>query len=375
MNLSGLRMRKKIHDFLCLSVVVVIIVAGLWPFNFWPVNKARWLKDQNGIQFFGQAIIYSTISFFQSSSLPPTPSTLHPFSIEIWLQPEKESYDYTACILAFHTNQGFTNLSMGEWKSHLILQNRIGETYQKIGLRDVFKNGVKRFFTITSGPEGTKVYIDGKLKGNYPKFNLFLGNEGNIGQLIFGNSPTGKQYWTGNLLGLAIYNKSLTEEQILKSFEEWEKNKKSPLKKEEGLVSSYLFDERSGTLAHDHVGSRHLLIPSTFKVLQKTILVPPWKDFSLSRSYFMDILTNILGFIPFGFFFSAYLWLRKPHSTYRILFISLLLAGCISLSIELIQVYLPTRSSQLTDVITNIFGSFLGGILFHLYYPKRHLPS
>jgi VanZ family protein len=269
-------------------------------------------------------------------------------------------------------------MTLSQWKSTIIaqgrIQNRHPERYPKVGVKDALLQGVKRLFTITSGPEGTKIYIDGKLAGNSPRFNLFLGNEGNIGQLILGNSPTGKQYWTGNLLGLAIYNRSLTEEEVLKSFESWENNKKSSLPKEEGLVSSYLFNERSGTLAQDHVGGHHLLIPSRFKVLQKTILVPPWKDFSLSRSYFMDILTNILGFIPFGFFFSAYLCLRKPRSTYRILLISILLAGCISLSIELIQVYLPTRSSQLTDVITNILGAVLGVILFY-FYQHRSIQS
>jgi glycopeptide antibiotics resistance protein len=89
----------------------------------------------------------------------------------------------------------------------------------------------------------------------------------------------------------------------------------------------------------------------------------------------MDVLTNLLGFIPFGFFLSAYLWMRKPRSIFRLLLISVIIAGCISLSIELIQVYLPTRSSQLTDILTNIFGAFLGGILFYLYDRKRHLPS
>jgi hypothetical protein len=34
---------------------------------------------------------------------------------------------------------------------------------------------------------------------------------------------------------LAIYDRTLTEEQVLKNFEEWDKNKKSPLPKEEGL--------------------------------------------------------------------------------------------------------------------------------------------
>jgi glycopeptide antibiotics resistance protein len=143
---------------------------------------------------------------------------------------------------------------------------------------------------------------------------------------------------------------------------------------EEGPVSLYLFDEHSGTLAHDSVGGHHLLIPSRFEVLQKTILVPPWEDFRFTRSYLMDILTNILGFIPFGFFFSVYLWLRKLRSTYRILLISVLFAGCTSLSIELIQIYLPTRSSQLTDVITNILGATLGVILFH-FCQRRSIQS
>ena len=78
--------------------------------------------------------------------------------------------------------------------------------------------------------------------------------------------------------------------------------------------------------------------------------------------------------MPLGSFFSAYLCLRKPNSTFRTLLISLLLAGCISLSIELIQVYPPTRSSQLTEVITNILGAVFGTILFH-FYNRRSIQS
>ena len=50
--------------------------------------------------------------------------------------------------------------------------------------------------------------------------------------------------------------------------------------------------------------------------------------------------------------------------------ISIIIAGCISLSIELIQVYLPTRNSQLTDVITNTIGAIIGVILFSKYHKK-----
>jgi VanZ family protein len=206
--------------------------------------------------------------------------------------------------------------------------------------------------------------VDGELVEKHPIFNLFSGNESSIDQLVLGNLPTGKKFWTGNLLGLAFYSHSLTKDKVFQHFQRWMNKEESSLSTEEGIVSLYIFDEHSGTLAHDSVGDHHLLIPSRFKVLKKTILVPPWEDFRFTRSYLMDVLTNILGFIPFGFFFSAYLWLRKPSSIYRILLISGLVAGCISLSIELIQVYLPTRSSQLTDVITNILGTAIGVGLF-----------
>jgi glycopeptide antibiotics resistance protein len=141
---------------------------------------------------------------------------------------------------------------------------------------------------------------------------------------------------------------------------------------EEGPVSFYLFDEHSGTLAHDSVGDHHLLIPPRFKVLQKTILVPPWEDFRFTRSYLMDVLTNILGFIPFGFFSSAYLCMRKPRSIFRLLLTTIIIAGCMSLFIELIQVYLPVRNSQIMDIIMNIIGTSIGvGLFFKIIHPSN----
>ena len=43
---------------------------------------------------------------------------------------------------------------------------------------------------------------------------------------------------------------------------------------------------------------------------------------------------------------------------------ALLLGAGISLFIELLQVYLPTRDSSLTDVITNVLGTYIGARLF-----------
>ena len=367
---------------------VLIITFGLWPFNFWPTNQVEWLQDENGVHFFGRGIICSEASIpFAINPSPdpinPTPYTqhpfvnaLHPFSIEIWLQPGKESYNYTARILSLYDGQGIEKIVLSQWKSGLIVQKRIQdrpeESYPKVGIKDALPNGVKRFLTVTSGLEGTMVYIDGRLAGKYPKFHLLQENDSGSAQLLLGNSVRGKQHWNGNLYGLAIYNQSLTGEQVLRHFQCWAKREELSLLQEEKIIAFYPFHEHSGTLVHDQVSGHHLFIPSRFEVVQKTILTPPWKDFRLNRSYLMDILTNTLGFIPFGFFFSAYLWIKKPRPVYRLFLISILFVGFTSFTIELAQVYLPTRSSQLMDIITNILGSAVG-VSFFYHYHRRSL--
>jgi hypothetical protein len=348
---------------ICIVITAGILLVGLWPFNFCLRNKVSWLQDRDGVQFYGQSIIYSPIPFFQYSNIPDKT-----ISIEIWLQPKTEPNHYLPRILSFYDGQKFENLFVGQWKSELILQRRDltsqkTETFKEIGVQDSLPIGQERFITITSGNKGTSIYIDGR-RQFFPHYILISENNRISNFLILGNSPTGESYWTGNLFGLAIYNQELSEEKVFQHFQRWIDRKGFILPLEEGLFALYLFNERSGEHIHDTVNHHHLLMPPLLQALPKRVLVPPWTDFQLNRSYLMDILTNILGFIPFGFFLSVYLWARSKTTIYRLLLISILFGGCISLTIELIQVYLPTRSSQMMDVITNIIGTAIGVTLF-----------
>ena len=95
-----------------------------------------------------------------------------------------------------------------------------------------------------------------------------------------------------------------------------------------------------------------LLIPSRLQ-FKKKILVAP------DISHLFKI-----GFIPFGFFLSF--WLIKgrqwaPGCSYLI---AIFLGVSLSLTIKLLQIYLPTRDSSMTDLICNTIRTILGVIVF-----------
>jgi hypothetical protein len=66
------------------AVCVGILITGLWPFNFRPVNKVAWLGDRNGVNFYGYATIigYNAWNKEQGSLFPDTA-----ISLELSLHP------------------------------------------------------------------------------------------------------------------------------------------------------------------------------------------------------------------------------------------------------------------------------------------------
>lgn len=103
-------------------------------------------------------------------------------------------------------------------------------------------------------------------------------------------------------------------------------------------------------------------IPDKYMVLDQIFLQPFWTEFEMSRSYWSSALKNIVGFIPFGFFFGARLSLAGRVK--RVALTSVLLGALLSLTIEILQSHLPTRDSGTTDIITNTFGTWVGVVLF-----------
>lgn len=218
------------------------------------------------------------------------------------LQPEKVPYRHFAYIFSLYDGKGTEYFSIGQWNNSLQILgsrsiNKVKiESIPEIGLGNALPDGEVQFITLSSDSEGTAIYMNGKLAKFFPKFSLISENQLTNGQFILGNSSNGRNPWTGNIFGLAIYNRLLREDEVFRHYQAWVKHGSPSLSENESFAQLYLFDEHNGTLVHNHAGQQHdLLIPPSFHVLYKTILKLPWRQFRLSVSYFTDLIVNVAG--------------------------------------------------------------------------------
>ena len=100
------------------------------------------------------------------------------------------------------------------------------------------------------------------------------------------------------------------------------------------------------------------------KVLEKRVLAPPWQEFSFSRSSIADMIINYFGFIPFGFILFATLIRFGETFEKQGVFITVAFCFSISLALEIVQAWMPSRSSHMLDLILNTLGGWSGVISY-----------
>jgi len=234
-----------------------------------------------------------------------------------------------------------------------------------------FQARKRKFIAITSGGEGTTVYLDGIPGEKSPNFRI--SGKDFSGQLIVGGSPVAYDTWRGRLLGVALFGREVTAAQVSEHYQAWLKGQPEVIKGEQP-AALYTFGERSGNIVHNQaIIGPDLAIPEDFSIPYKPFLKAPWKEFYPSRAYLRDVLINIAGFVPLGFFFCMYL--SSGQVSKKAVVITILLGASFSLTIEVLQVFIPMRDSGTTDIFTNTFGTAIGAFLcrwraFHAFLPK-----
>jgi hypothetical protein len=342
---------------ICALVLLGILVAGLWPFHA-PRNDVSWLTRGNGLLFGRHGTIVSASPLKAQVGQGDNSCTL-----EIWLEPSR--IDSGGAILAFFLPESqVVPFALRQSRGGLVLLHKspsgsVKKTGMYVG--DVFSGLKPAFVTITSGQAGTATYVDGRLVKRAP--NFAVSNRDLTGQVVIGGAPMTSYNWSGQIKGLAIYDRQLSGAEVAQGFVDWTKGRQLDSAKREGVVARYLFDEGTGNVVRNQVDpATDLLIPKRFFVLHQQFLERPWNEFRPGWHYWKDVAINIVGFIPLGFFFYAYLYqVRKvEHSAALII----ALGFAVSLTIEVLQAFLPTRDSGMTDLITNTLGTVIGVMAF-----------
>ena len=342
----------KLLPVFCIALSLGLLIAGLWPFRFRTANNVHRIADSPGLRFDRYGIVTAKDPLFG----PGRPVDLaFPFTLRMEVIPREESSDSLPRILSAYDADGRELFFLGQWRSELILrilkEERSFHLYSReVGVEGLEK-GVKRTIVVRSDNNVLTLFVDGvpaKTRSGV-SFTL-LPDKRAPAWVILGNSPTGETPWRGDLLSLSFYPKALTPGDI--------DSRGTP------PVLQYAFSEGGGAVCRGGSDSRYdLVIPSLFRAPKKGILVPTWKVQKFERSFWKDVFVNILGFLPFGI--AVYAWARKggERKDAVAMGIALLLGAGISLSIELLQAYLPNRDSSLTDVINNVLGTYFGARL------------
>lgn len=354
--------RKHRDSMLRVSLLIMLLAtlgATLWPFNPYPRNEVEWIEGSDGLHFGPTGLAQSTGAFGKID--PPGPPAC---SLELWLEPG--TVTESNVILDFYHVPDFTDLSIRQEAEGLyvllgIPEDRTHLKKEGIWVEWAFVVGKRTHLVINSGIEGASVFIDGRQVAHAAHFGLTPGSIS--GKLVVGDSTVRNDAWLGVMRGLAIYDRELTPPELNRDYSSWVKAAQA--KDEDGrAVGRYMFDERSGNIAHNQVRGPDLFIPFHYALVKHSFLTPPWREFYPGWEYVKDIVVNVAGFMPLGFLVCAYLCVVRKwdHSIAKTMFIC---AG-VSLVIETLQAFLPTRTSGLTDVLTNAAGGLAGAAAFNL---------
>jgi VanZ family protein len=350
----------------CVIVLTCILVAGLWPFHT-PHNAVKWLENENGLSFGRHGAIMSA-SPFREAQFP----TGNGCSLELWLTPSKVPGN--GAILAFDSSPDprapFVLRQYGE--SVVLQRYRVDDqgnvTQPWLRVDRVFQGSKRVFVTITSDQSHTAVYVDGILAGTSSDPGILAREL--TGSLVLANS-TVDDSWPGQISGLAIYARELSPEQVRNHFQHWLPAQGPMLTTELSPIAFYPFSERSGRVVHNLVDpATDLTVPANYFVLHPAFLRSTWDQYSRARdiwkqwNFWKDLAVNIVGFVPVGFVFFAYL--SAVRGIRRSGLVVVLLGLFLSFTVEALQRLLPNRDSGMTDLFTNTAGTALGVWLYQV---------
>ncbi len=337
---------------LCVPVLGIILWAGLSPFHA-PENEVRWLANRNGVAFSNYGTVLSTGEI--------QPARIGSLSVEIWLKSAR-GWD-AGTILALYSPREPHQFLLQESVSDLMIRTRATDSMRdtRLYVDNVFERAPAVLLTVTADSQGMRVYQDGRLSKTFP--GSYVAAHLLPFRVVLGTEPMDVDGWRGQIYALALYNTKLDAARVANHFRSWKQNGRPAVGEEDKALAVYCFNERAGRIVHNAVVQGvDLIIPSRFTTVDQVFLKPPWLEYRDDADAPKNILINVGGFIPLGFCYCAYWARRQSMRTAAVRAIGLGIA--VTFTIEILQAFLPTRQSGVTDLFTNTLGTCIGAALY-----------
>ncbi|MDG5815591.1 VanZ family protein [Chitinispirillales bacterium ANBcel5] len=342
-------------------MISLIYYFGLRPFNFYQENEVH--RTEHGLFFGPLGIAYTPERIIRPNATGLT--------LEFTLIPSEFPNHSVPTIITFADNEGKELVTIGQWKESIIIRRHdskdVHKSLPEVSTSSLLNIAKPVFISIISDSHRGAIFVDGELISE----SEYLSDMGSIlrdgTQLIIANNASGTSPWSGILSSISLYSNRLPLTIVKEHFYRYKLGISSHSGRYPPFMY-YILNAQMNSTITDLISGEGLLVPERFGAPRQDFLVPIWVDFIHNRSYYQDIITNYLGFLPMGIisfvFFSG---LFKSSFEKKSVLLTVLLGFGLSLSIEYLQIYLPTRSSQLSDLIFNTLGATTGALMMFKY--------
>jgi len=335
---------RPVPYFLC--CILVLLLLCLWPFNFHQTNQVTW-EPEGGVRFTPPATAYTSAPPAKLALLREWTILLDVKALAPWRQGR---------ILGYGLDERYNNLSVDQLFDDLILRIRTDgdQRPRAVVVQKLFEQSTDRRFMLAIAYDGNDIsaYIDGIRKVRQKIGIIDYSSWDNLYPLILGSFANGKYGWRGIFYQLCVLSRAVMPEEL---------NSPQRLLRDTTTVLRYTFDEREGTTVIDHgrPSPAALLWSGEFSPYIRTVLQSP-RDYwpNPRHPFIMDIIANIIIYIPVGFLLSI-LSVKRLGRIGQVIVV-VVIALIMSLTVEIAQAYLPTRSSSSVDILTNGLGAYVG---------------
>jgi|GEM_PF-4136770 len=347
---------------LAVTVLLVTLFFGLKPKGFRFFNQVKRLDGETGILFYNIGSVHGE-KRLEEIGISDTMCIIMKLSSNL----PRRGLMRIASVVG---RGGHELVTIDQWKNgiEVSLWNKAHRRRMVVKKSDVFQKDSASIIAVNV--VGTTVEILGDSMHAAKKFvedDTFLYAFPGSGQLLLGLSSTGRNPWRGSMYGLALYKRAVTAAEMNETNRRLAEGR--PFGSTVPPMATALFDfsEQSGRFVYDHSGNGWNLVISAYpKIFRYDMpeVIPNFRNLHkrrMRRSMAFDTIINFIGFLPFGccffLFFSIF-----AQTGRRAVFITMICAVVVSAGIEFFQIFIPTRSPQLIDIVLNVSAAWTGAV-------------